>query len=61
MSIRELLAAWSKKRTRGLQRSLTNFGVGEGVGEFLSTVCTCKTEEVYLHGGNDGLVSGIFT
>ena len=35
--------------------------VGEGREEFLSTVCTCSTEDVYIHGGMDGLVSGIFT
>ena len=35
--------------------------VGGGIREFLSTVCTCKTEEVYIHGGNDGLISVIFT
>ena len=27
----------------------------------LSTVCTCKTEEVYIHGGGVELVSVLFT
>ena len=40
---------------------MEGFGVGEGVGEFLSTVCPCKTEEVYIHGGGDELVSVLFT
>jgi hypothetical protein len=35
--------------------------IGEGREEFFSTVCTCGTEDVYIHGGEDGLVSGIFT
>ena len=34
---------------------------GEGVGGFVSTVFACKTEEVYIYGGNGGLVSVIFT
>ena len=29
---------------------MEGFGVGGGIREFLSTVCTCKTEEVYIHG-----------
>ena len=32
----------------------------EGGGEFLSTVCTCRTEEVYLHRGG-GLGGVVFT
>ena len=35
--------------------------IGEGREGFLSTVCTCSTEDVYMLGGMDGLVSGIFT
>ena len=34
---------------------------GKGVGGFVSTVFTCKTEEVYIHGGWDGLGLGLFT
>ena len=40
---------------------MEGFGVGAGIREFLSTVCTCKTEEVYIHGGGDELVSVLFT
>jgi len=35
--------------------------IGEGRSEFLSTVCTCSAEDVYIRGGMEGLVSGIFT
>ena len=35
--------------------------VGEWVVGFVSTVFTDKTEEVCIHGGNDGLVSVILT
>ena len=34
---------------------------GEGVEEFVSTVFTCENEEVYIHGGWDGLGRGLFT
>ena len=33
----------------------------EGVGGFVSTVFTCKTEEVYIQGGWEGLGRGLFT
>ena len=50
-------------RSLGESRSYSVEGLvgGEGVGGFVSTVFTCKTEEVCIHGGNDGLVSVIFT
>ena len=34
--------------------------IGEGREKFLSTVCTCRTEEVYLHRGG-GLGGVVFT
>ena len=40
---------------------MEGFGVGGGIREFISTVFTCKTEEVNIHGGGDELVSVLFT
>ena len=50
-------------RSLGESRSYSVEGLvgGEGVGGFVSTVFTCKTEEVCIHGENNGLVSVIFT
>ena len=47
----------------GESRSYNEEGLvgGEGVGGFVSTVFTYKTEEVYIHGEWDGLGRGLFT
>ena len=47
----------------GESRSYNEEGLvgSEGVGGFVSTVFTYKTEEVYIHGERDGLGRGLFT